>query len=444
MPRTPRPHRLLRAGLVSTLALHLAACAPESTAESPAPRPRVLLVGVDGLEWDVLLPLMRAGRLPNLSALAREGTYGTLQTLIPTESPRIWTSVVTGVQPDRHGITSFVRFDQDGAPRLLDRRDRNVPAIWNIASEHGRRVCVVGWWMTHPVETVRGVMIAQANTEEHVRNLTWKGSLLKGVEDQVYPPGRAPEIFGLVEEVEGNLGARVERRFGVTVPDAPFERHLLESSLWSFRADIIYERVTKYLIRHDDPYDLVLTYLGGADVSAHRFWRYREPERYVHPPRPADVGNLGHLVDDYYEYIDHAIGGLRDAVGPRVDVFVISDHGMVPANLDKMFTVDEPGRDTISAAHFQGQPGVFLAAGPHVRVLGDAAPSTRDELRPVGNVVDMMPTLLRLLNVPAPRDLDGRALEGVLRFPGAGAEMAGAGASNRERLEQLKALGYVD
>ena len=57
-------------------------CAPESTRPTrPAP---LLVIGVDGFEWDVLLPLMKSGRCPNLAALVERGRYGLLETFRPT------------------------------------------------------------------------------------------------------------------------------------------------------------------------------------------------------------------------------------------------------------------------------------------------------------------------------------------------------------------------
>ena len=61
----------------------------------PPPRGRVLVVGIDGASMRVIEPMIAAGRLPNLAALAREGASGKLRSLEPLLSPRVWTSVVT-------------------------------------------------------------------------------------------------------------------------------------------------------------------------------------------------------------------------------------------------------------------------------------------------------------------------------------------------------------
>jgi len=72
---------------------------------------RVLFVGIDGADWDVIDPLLRAGQLPQLARLRREGVWARLRSSVPTLSPLLWTTVATGKSPDRHGINDFLVLD---------------------------------------------------------------------------------------------------------------------------------------------------------------------------------------------------------------------------------------------------------------------------------------------------------------------------------------------
>ena len=121
---------------------------------------RVLLVGIDGASPRVVGPLLAAGRLPHLAALAADGVYAPLRSHPPITSPRIWTSMATGMMPDRHGILGFGYLDEQGVRRLFVSTHRTVPALWNIVSAAGRRVAVVNWWNTYPVEKVDGVIVS--------------------------------------------------------------------------------------------------------------------------------------------------------------------------------------------------------------------------------------------------------------------------------------------
>ena len=127
-------------------ALYLASCS-----QTTAP---VVLIGVDGFEWDVALPLIRAGRMPTLEGLMRRGTFGELSTQAPAKSPVIWTTVVTGKEPPKHGILDFTRFNENGERVLYTSADRTTKALWNILSEAGQSISVIGWWNTFPVEAV--------------------------------------------------------------------------------------------------------------------------------------------------------------------------------------------------------------------------------------------------------------------------------------------------
>ena len=148
------------------------------------------MIGVDGLEWDVLLPLVRDGKAPAMASLMRRGVFGKLETLQPTLSPVIWTTIATGKSPTEHGIGNFVKpVLKDGKPELFSNLDRRTKAIWNIASDYDKRVAVVGWWMTYPVEAINGVMVAQTNTAEQLDiaggKQIWKGQLIQGAAGQV-------------------------------------------------------------------------------------------------------------------------------------------------------------------------------------------------------------------------------------------------------------------
>jgi len=95
--------------------------------------------------------MVRDGELPHLRSLMERGVYGKLETLEPTVSPVIWTTIATGKRHEQHGIHDFVRpSDGTEAQRLYSRLDRRVGAFWNFLSDAGQRVHVVGWFVTYP------------------------------------------------------------------------------------------------------------------------------------------------------------------------------------------------------------------------------------------------------------------------------------------------------
>ena len=120
------------------------------------------MLGLDGVDPDVVALLVGEGKLPNFERLAREGASGRLTSAPPLLSPILWTTVATGREPLDHGVSGFVTLDADGERRPVSSRQRRVRALWNMLSESDRTVAVVGWWATWPAEEVRGTEIPVA------------------------------------------------------------------------------------------------------------------------------------------------------------------------------------------------------------------------------------------------------------------------------------------
>ena len=88
------------------LLLLLAACAP-----TPPDRAGVFVLGVDGMDPQILTRLMNEGQMPHFSRLAKEGGFRELATSNPPQSPVAWSTFVTGLDPGGHGIFDFVHRD---------------------------------------------------------------------------------------------------------------------------------------------------------------------------------------------------------------------------------------------------------------------------------------------------------------------------------------------
>jgi predicted AlkP superfamily phosphohydrolase/phosphomutase len=74
---------------------------------------RVIALGLDGLDPNLVARMMKQGELPTFARLAREGTFGPLGTSDPPQSPVAWANFITGQNPGKHGIFDFVHRDPD-------------------------------------------------------------------------------------------------------------------------------------------------------------------------------------------------------------------------------------------------------------------------------------------------------------------------------------------
>src|SRR5215471_4301144 len=122
---------------------------------------KLLLVGWDAADWQMISPLLDAGKMPALARLVERGVMGNIATLHPCLSPILWTSIATGKLADKHGILGFVEPDSkkmEVRPSLST--SRKTKAIWNILTQQGLKTNVVGWWPSHPAEPINGVMVS--------------------------------------------------------------------------------------------------------------------------------------------------------------------------------------------------------------------------------------------------------------------------------------------
>lgn len=124
---------------LSTISLLLTACAGE---RSPQFHQKLVLIGIDGLDPDLVTRFMNAGKLPNIRKLSRQGAMQRLETT-PSPDVSAWASFATGTNPGKHGV-----FGMETRPQ------RRGPAFWTIAGQSGVRSTILDVPVTFPPEAV--------------------------------------------------------------------------------------------------------------------------------------------------------------------------------------------------------------------------------------------------------------------------------------------------
>lgn len=69
------------------------------------------MLGIDGLDPELLRRFMREGKMPNFASLERDGSFRLLQTSVPPQSPVAWSNLITGMDPGGHGVFDFIHRD---------------------------------------------------------------------------------------------------------------------------------------------------------------------------------------------------------------------------------------------------------------------------------------------------------------------------------------------
>jgi predicted AlkP superfamily phosphohydrolase/phosphomutase len=80
-------------------------------AESSTTNKKLIVLGIDGMDPQLLRQYMAEGKMPNFAALAARGSFLELQTSIPPQSPVAWANLITGMNPGGHGIFDFIHRD---------------------------------------------------------------------------------------------------------------------------------------------------------------------------------------------------------------------------------------------------------------------------------------------------------------------------------------------
>ncbi len=397
----PLPHWM---GLC--LALTAVSCSGEEKYQGPP----VVVIGIDGMTWDVAATLVEQGRMPHMAALLERGVGGDLETFVPTYSPVLWTTIATGKPTKEHGIRYFSEIGPNGQP-LRDglpytSNSRQVPAIWNLASAAGRKVDSVAWWVSWPAEQIEHGNIVASYAAQAQANVLWKPLVWEeGIPELTWPPQLQEDIAPILDagRPKGELVKEYNERFGLIDKGwkVPYQREILFRG--TYHADVTHKRIFQQLIRDKGLADLSLLYFGLPDVAGHFFWRYREPDAYHYRVPPVMVKRIQDHIDKAYIAVDDWIGEIVADLPEDTIIMLISDHGMGPANLNYEKAAQ-------SGAHEDGPPGIFVLAGPQVKPQG-LLPADN---RAVGDLLDVVPTLLDLLRIPAEPGMSGQSMRALL------------------------------
>ena len=411
--------------------------------EDTSQYPRVIVLGLDGAGWNFINPMLERGLLPHLKALMDEGSYGVLETIKPTKSPVIWTSIATGKSMLKHGIVDFTHAGTGADPKPIPFTsvDRRVKAFWNILSDHGRSVGVVNWHTGYPPEKVNGFMVS-----DHLHEVGRTGSLSRNL--VTYPTSlqktlefTAQKDPAKVYRQENLPNFKKRKRLGAM--DRSYPRIVLKDE--TAKLDALY-MLKRY------PVEVFAAYFSILDFVNHFiYWSINpklrqkgriEEQRLGHvspETREALDATCSRLMEPFYAYADRIVGEFLDAVGHDVTLIVCSDHSFLFHN----------GR----YAHYEALEiphGILLIKGPNIR---------KGYKIPKAHIYDVLPTMLYSLGMPVARDMDGKVLTDIFdrdfldRKPVAFIPTYEDGKKNKpaeldpatkeKLLEELRALGYI-
>lgn len=252
--------------------------------------------------------------------------------------------------------------------------------IWSIASNAGLRVGIVRWPLTYPAEEVDGFIVS-----DRFHQLV--GSIAE-FDRAATPRDLLPWLEASYSQLPAGPGAQAEQ-FGAVASGTPEESAL--------RRDRGYSTAMRNLAGEMSPRLTALRY-EGLDTVGHYYLRYTQPRIFRDMPEE-ERRRFSQAIDRYYTYIDAEIGVSLDAVAPGDLLVVVSGFGMQPLNPIKQSIGRILGNPDFTGTHERAPDGFLIAYGSAVE----------PGRRPRGSVVDVTPTVLYFLGLPAARDMDGFA-----------------------------------
>jgi len=275
------------------------------TKDSDVRKKKVLVFGIDGGTFDLLLPWMEKGLLPNLKKIKEGGISGVLKSSIPPVTVPAWNSFMTGKNPGKHGVYFFLVKRPDSYEEIpVNFSNMEGRTLWEILSDQGYKVGVLNVPLTYPPQRVNGVLISGFLTPA-------------GKRDFMYPPQ-------LVDEIEEKFGKYYLHPRNLDI-DAYFSNKTVAYLLQDCRSMMLYKfEVTKYLIESRD-LDFLMLHIWSTDRIQHLLWNIIDKN---HPHYRADLAEKYYdEIVSFYSELDRQIGEVIDMHDSSATTFVISDHG---------------------------------------------------------------------------------------------------------------------
>jgi len=264
---------------------------------------KLLIIGLDGVSWNVLNPMIENGHMPFLNDFIRNGKSGILKSTEPPITPTAWTSFMTGLQPEIHGVWGFrnLRFVNGRLKyEFNDSSSIRYKNIWQVLSKHNKKVCVINLPLTYPPFEINGIMISGFPTPagaecKYTYPENFQGELLKAIPDY-----QTINFRNWADINNNHIETFIKAMINISSQRAYLSSYLLNREFW----------------------DIFMVHFQETDFIQHRYWHYIDRTH-----RNYSEAGFNECAK-YYYYLDRL---LRDIVaiagGKGYSIVLMSDHG---------------------------------------------------------------------------------------------------------------------
>ena len=290
-----------------------------------AGRTKVLFIGLDSAEPDLIDKWCESGALPNIKSLIEKSKSARLATPISFGNSVFWSSFFTGTNPAKTGHY-FYRQIEPGSYRISffdDDTDYLREPVWKMISDAGRKVAVIDMVRGPLTPTINGIQVVD-----------WLAHDITG------EPRSAPaDLISDLSRVYGDdpMKGNADYAFATASDAQDFFEQIRDRINTKTDMSIDY-------LKQDD-WDLFMTVYADPHDVGHASWHLHDP---THPRYDAALAaRVGDPMEQTYKAHDEAIGRLVETVGEDTTVVLLAGPGIGPNYtashlLDRILLAMEP------------------------------------------------------------------------------------------------------
>jgi predicted AlkP superfamily phosphohydrolase/phosphomutase len=264
-----------------------------------------MVIGWDSSDFDLILPWIQDGDMSNLKQVMEKGRWHKLKSIYPPVTASAWSTIITGKNPGKHGISEFMEFKEksyDAYP--INASNRHAKDLWEILSDHGKKVVVIGVPVTFPVRYVNGCMVSGFLTPNDTVCYSYPEEIKEELKSNI--PGYSVNPSDIYDNAISDDDIYIRSLFDT------LDKHI---------AAAIYLAKTK-------EWDFFMSVFNETDWVQHRFWHTLDPNHQKYSSEAAK--KYGNVIRDVHLKLDKALGKLMEISGTDVNLMILSDHGVGP------------------------------------------------------------------------------------------------------------------
>lgn len=251
---------------------------------------KVLIIGLDGATWDIIMPAIKNNKLPTFKKLIKHGVHGSLFSTIPPYTVPAWNTCTTGKKPGKLGIFALIQKipkTYTFKPFFFIVKEKRHH-VWDILGDFGKKVVVANVPSVTEAWRVNGVLVAG-----DFMNLNH--------EKRSYPRE-------LMSQIKKDVEFPKWKKLGEVKVSSTFKDALR-------RAVIKRSKIFQYLLT-TKPWDFGFIVFTEPDRIQHKSWE-----------------NKGYILE-IHQQLDTEIAKILKIIDKDTIVLFVSDHGFGESKYD--------------------------------------------------------------------------------------------------------------